>query len=183
MARFPMAALAALTVISVSSTAHAADCPPGQSFAAGGITVTGAFIPAPPRGAPTAGAYLGIANAGSGPDTLTGAESSAAQSVVLHQMSMNGNVAKMAPLAGGLAIPAGGSVTLDMMGYHLMLTGLTQPIAQGDCVAMTLHFAGAGDLPIVLPVGAMGSSAPPAASGVSVMGSGGMDMSSMSMPM
>jgi periplasmic copper chaperone A len=190
MFRFHAPALAVLLFTSASSIALADDgvisagCPTGQSFALGDLTVSGAFVRATAKGAPVAGAYLSIANAGSAPDTLTGATSLAAGSVALHQMSMSGNVMKMSPLEGGLVIPAGGSASLDPMGSHLMLTGPTQPLVEGGCVEMVLHFAHAGDLPIELNIGGLGQkSAPATQNGVSVMLSGAMDMSSMSMGM
>lgn len=184
------AALAALCVTATCGTALAHNgvmhngCAYGQSFTTGTITVTGAFIPAVPKGAPTAAAYLTIANAGDA-DSLTGA-TSAAGSIGLHKMSMEGNVMKMAAVEGSLAIPAQGTLSFDPMGYHLMMTGMTQPFAEGQCVEMVLHFAKAGDLPIELNIGAMGSKVAPTArpdgtsSPMPAMDMPSMDMGDMS---
>lgn len=101
------AALASLSVVTVAvaqSDLVATGCPSGQSFAAGPITVTGAYARATPKGAPSAGAYFTVANTGAAPDTLLGANSGAASDLALHEMKMNGNVMEMDPLAGGLAI-------------------------------------------------------------------------------
>ena len=185
----PMAAalLAAFVILSGTSFALAqsdlvvAGCPTGQSFVTGSITVAGAYARATPKGAPTAGAYFTVANAGAAPDTLVGASSGAASDLALHEMKMNGNVMEMDPLAGGVAIPAGASVSLDPMSDHLMLTGLSAPLVEGQCLKMVLHFAKAGDLPVELNIGGFGQSAPPTASpGASVMPSGAMDMDGMS---
>lgn len=163
------AALAALLVISVPSLAFAhhgvlhTGCPVSQTFTAGGITVTGAFVRATAKGAKSAGGYLTITNAGAASDTLTGAASEAATDIGVHQMKMNGDVMEMSPVEGGLAIPAGGSVVLAPGGYHLMLTGMEQQFVEGQCVEMTLHLAVAGDLPIELNVGGMGQKVPPVA--------------------
>jgi periplasmic copper chaperone A len=182
------AALAAFVAISSSSIAKAESgiepsCAYGQAFTAGAITITGAFIPATPKGAPTAAAYLRIANSGAA-DVLLGA-ASAAGSATIHQMTQNGSVMQMAPVEDGLAIPAGGAVSLDPMGYHLMLTGMPQPFVAGQCVAMVLHFAKTGDLPITLNIGGIGTTTAPTDSkpGVSVIPSGSTDMSSMAMGM
>jgi copper(I)-binding protein len=187
MTRLRIAAFAALLLVSAPAFAHEGvihtGCPTGQSFTVGGLTVTGAFIRATPKAAQSAGAYLSVSNTGPDADTLTGASSEAAGDIALHLMKMNGNVMEMSSVEGGLAIPPGGSASLDPMGYHLMLTGMGQQFVEGQCVEMTLHFAKAGDLPIELNVGSFAQSAPPASSGVSVMSSGAMDMSSMSMPM
>jgi copper(I)-binding protein len=188
MARFRLTAFAAFIALSTPAFAHEGilhdGCPTGQSFAAGGITVTGAYARATPKGAQSAGGYLTIANTGPVADTLLSVSSAAASDVGLHQMKMNGNVMEMAPLEGGLVIPPGGSVSLDPMGDHLMFTGMGQPFVEGQCVEITLHFADAGDLPVALNIGGFGQKEPPAASNnVPDNSSGDMDMSSMSMPM
>lgn len=188
MTRLRFAALAAFVLLSSPAFAHQGilhdGCPTGQSFAAGRIIVTGAYARATPKGAQSAGAYLTIANSGSAADTLTGVSSAAASDVAVHEMKMNGQVMEMAPVEGGLPIPAGGSVSLSPMGYHLMVTGMTQPFVKGQCVEMILHFTTAGDLPIQLNIGGFGQDAPPEPGpGVSVMSSGETSMSSMSMPM
>ena len=156
-------------------------CPTGQSFAANGITVTGAYIRGMVKGAQVGGAYLSIANTGSAADSLTGASSAAATDITLHQMRMNGNVMEMSAVEGGLAVPAGGSVALDPMGYHLMLTGMTQPFAEGECVQMVLHFAKAGDIAVELNVGGVAQREPPSgASSAPMEDMPGMEMSGMS---
>lgn len=188
MSTLRLAAIAASFVL-VPSLGFAADgllpsCPTGQTFTQGAISVSGAFTRATAPGAQSAGGYFTIHNAGSDADTFTGASSGAAADVAVHQMKMNGQVMEMSPVAGGLTIPPGGSVSLDPMGYHLMMTGLVGPFVTGQCVALTLHFARAGDLPVQLNIGSLAQSAPPdGESGVSIMPSGEMDMSSMSMGM
>jgi copper(I)-binding protein len=182
---FTPAALAAALCLS-SIPLALADCATGQSFTQGDITVSGAFVRATLKGAQSAGGYLTISNKGAAPDTFTGASSGAATDIDIHSMKMNGQVMEMAPVAGGLEVPAGGSVSLDPMGYHLMLTGFSQPFVQGQCVAMVLHFAKAGDLPVQFNVGGIAQKTPPGAGtapsgGVSVMPSGSMDMGSMEM--
>ncbi|HVY51963.1 MAG TPA: copper chaperone PCu(A)C [Devosia sp.] len=157
-------------------------CAVGQVFTKGAISVSGAFTRATAPHAQSAGGYFTIRNNGASADTFMGASSDAASDVALHQMKMNGQVMEMAPVAGGLEIPPGGAVSLDPMGYHLMLTGLAGPFVAGQCVALTLHFAQAGDLDIELNIGSLSQSAPPQPEAPPSQ-SGGMDMSSMSMPM
>lgn len=188
MNQFIPAALAAALCLSSIPLALGADgilpgCAIGQSFTQGDITITGAFARATLKGAPTAGGYLTISNKGAAADTLTGVSSAAASDIGIHAMKMNGQVMEMAPVEGGLEVPAGGSVSLDPAGYHLMLMGMSGPLVEGQCVAMVLHFAHAGDLPVELNIGSIAQKAPPGApaGGVSVMPSGGMDMGSMEM--
>jgi len=161
-----------------SAAGPAPSCTTGQNFTHGAITVTGAFTRATPKAAQSAGAYFTIFNAGPDADTLTGATSTAASDITLHVMKMDGNVMKMDAVDGGLAVPPGGTATLDPMGYHLMMTGLSQPFVQGQCVLMTLHFAKAGDIPIELNVGSFAQSGPPI--GDPAAASKPMNMDSMS---
>lgn len=173
------AGLLATAPASAQSDLVEAGCPTGQSFTTGPLTVTGAYARATPKGAQSAGAYFSVVNAGTAPDTLVGASSGAATDIALHEMKMTGNVMEMDALPGGLAIPAGGSVSLDPMSDHLMLTGMTAPFLEGQCLKLVLHFAKAGDLPIELNIGSLGQSAPPVGSGASAMPSA-MDMGGMS---
>lgn len=47
----------------------------------------------------------------------------------------------MSPIEGGIVIPAGGSLTLEPGSFHIMLMGVTAPIAAGDGVDITLTFS------------------------------------------
>jgi hypothetical protein len=50
---------------------------------------------------------------------------------------------KMEPVPS-LPIKAGGGVTLEPKGLHIMLEGLKQPLKLGDTFPVTLNFATAG---------------------------------------
>jgi len=47
-----------------------------------------------------------------------------------------------------LQVSAGGSVTLKPGGAHLMISGLTAPLRQGDVLKLTLRFERSGDKPV-----------------------------------
>jgi copper(I)-binding protein len=115
--------------------------------------------------APAAGGYLTIANAGSSDDTLVGAESEAAGIVQLHEMKLEGDVMRMSEAAGGIVVPAGGSVSLEPGGLHIMFMDVRTPFREGECVAVTLHFARAGDVPVVLAIGGIAAKEPPGHAG------------------
>jgi copper transport protein len=160
-------------------------CPLGQSFIAGAITVSGAYARATPPAAQSAGAYLSISNSGDADDILLSASTPAAADAMLHSTKMNGQVMEMAPMPDGLKVPAHGSAALDPMHAHLMMTGMSAPFVQGQCLEMVLHFANAGDLPIQVVVGSFGQRGPvlgdPAAAPASSEGTtGGMSMDDMS---
>jgi hypothetical protein len=110
------------------------------------MEVKNAWIRTPPPGAPTAAGYATITNHAIASDRLTGAYSSAAASVGLHEMDKQGGVMRMRPIAGGLAIGASATVTLAPDGRHLMLTGLKRPLKAGQHVRVTLQFQRAGDV-------------------------------------
>jgi hypothetical protein len=175
------AASAMLLAAPVSAAGLVQSCPTGQTFTQGDITVSGAFSRATPPNAQSAGGYLTIHNAGAADDTLLSVTSEAAKDVSIHQMKMNGNVMEMSAVENGLPVPAGGGVSLDPMGYHLMLTGMSAPLVQGQCLDMVLHFAKAGDVTVQFNIGGYAQKVPPTdGAPASSMEMSGMDMSGMS---
>jgi len=84
--------------------------------------------------------FMTIANASAQPVKLLSAESPLAGKVEIHRSAMANGVMTMRRQDDGVAIPAGGSVTFAPGGYHLMLLGLKQPLAQGQKAPVTLVF-------------------------------------------
>jgi periplasmic copper chaperone A len=136
-----------------------------ETFSIGNITVETPWTRATPGGAKVAGGYLRIVNNGSEADRLIGGTSEIAQRFEVHSMEMRDGVARMAPVEGGLEIPAGETVELAPGGYHVMLMGLERPLSEGETVAGTLVFERAGTLEISYPVAAMGVRTPPGEGG------------------
>jgi len=164
MKSFLFAAVAALT-LAAPALAHAGmshdGCPAGQTFASGDISVSAAFSRATLPGAKSAGGFMVISNAGTTPDRLIGASTEGAKLSQIHEMKMEGDMMKMGELPEGLEIPAGGSVTLAPGGYHVMLMGLVQPLRPDECLALTLQFEKAGDVPVMLSIGKPDADAAP----------------------
>ena len=96
--------------------------------------------------------YMAIRNNGKAPIVLTGASTPLAAKVSLHRTSMAGGVMRMAPVSGGLTVPPGGTATLAPAGYHMMLEGLTKPLALGQRAPMTLIFADGKKMRVELSV-------------------------------
>lgn len=119
------------------------------------ITIDEPFARATPAGAQIGAVYMTINNKTSAPDRLTGATSDVAAQVQVHEMSMDNGIMKMRELTDGLAIPAGGSVTLKPGSYHVMLIGLKKPLTGGNSFQLTLKFEKAGNISITVPVKAM----------------------------
>ena len=71
-----------------------------------------------------------------------------------------------------LPVQPGKSVTLAPGGYHIMLTGLKQPLQQGDTFPLTLNFEKAGQVTATVTVQKAGGGVP----------MGGTNMPGMQMP-
>jgi copper(I)-binding protein len=116
------------------------------------IDVHDPWARATPPGASVAGGYLRLHNSGSADDRLVAVESSAAASVEIHSMSMDGGVMRMRRLDAGLPLPAGETVALEPGGLHLMFIRPTQPFAEGAQISATLRFERAGPQVVEFPV-------------------------------
>ncbi|MGP9804633.1 copper chaperone PCu(A)C [Paracoccus sp. NSM] len=76
--------------------------------------------------------------------TLVSVASDAAERVELHTHLEEDGVMKMVHVEEGLPIPAGETRLLERGGDHVMLLGLTQPLADGDVVRLSLDFGDCG---------------------------------------
>jgi copper(I)-binding protein len=131
-----------------------------ETFTAGSIEISNPWARATPKGASVGGAYMTITNNGTEPDRLVGASSPVAKQAEVHQMSMDKGVMSMRPVRGGLEIKPGQTVVFNPESFHLMLTGLKQPLGQGERVRATLDFAKAGKVDLELVVESMGAQGP-----------------------
>jgi copper(I)-binding protein len=169
-----VAALAATILLAASAPAGAAmagmampdDPAPaaagnaGFAVKLGDLSISKGFVRAMLPGQPTGGGYFTVSDAGKTADTLLGASSPIAGSVTLHEMKMNGDVMEMRALPQGIPVPAGGTVKLAPNGFHLMFERVTVPFKLTDMVPVTLTFAKAGKVDIVLPVAPLGAAGP-----------------------
>ncbi len=135
----------------------------------GALRIEQPWSRATPRAAPVAGGYLKITNTGAEPDRLVSVATPVAGKPSIHEMTMDGGVMKMRPLAAGLAIGAGASVELKPGGYHLMFEDLKGGLTEGQTFRATLVFEKAGRIDVefaVLGMGATSGAAAPAAAGM-----------------
>jgi hypothetical protein len=151
--RIPLAA-AALALAAFVQAAPAAD------YKAGTIEIDHPFTVVPPRGASVAAGYMTLVNTGSAPDRLVSASAQAARKVDIHEMTMTDGVMKMRPIQNGVEVKPGQTVELKSGSYHLMLTGLKQPLKLGDKIKGTLTFEKAGQVDIEYTVEGMRGAAP-----------------------
>ena len=138
----------------------------------GSVSVISPWARATPAGAAAAAIYLTLEAHTA--DKLVSVSTPAAKQAELHTMSMEGGVMKMRALPNGIDLPAGEKVTLKPGGMHIMLTGLTGPLKEGENVPLTLNFAKSAAQQVSVPVQKVGAMEP--------AGSGGA-MGGMKMPM
>ena len=146
--------LAVLATLALAPTLAAA-----RDFTAGTLIIEHPWARATPGNAPVGGGYLTIDNKGSAPDRLLGGSFEASNGFEVHTMAMDGGVMTMRP-TGPLEIPAGGTVTLDPAGKHIMFTGLKRGLKKGETVGGTLTFEHAGTVPVTFEVEAIGAKGP-----------------------
>lgn len=98
------------------------------------------------------GAFMAIDNPGEDDVTLTGAASPVAGKVEIHEMAMVDGSMVMRKVEGGLTVEAGYGQVLMPGGNHVMLMGLTEELAAGDEVDLTLEFSDGSTEELTVPV-------------------------------
>ena len=128
--------------------------------AASALAVHAAWARATPPGAGTAAVYLTIVG-GPERDRLVSVSTTRASLAQVHSIINEAGMTRMRE-AASVTIPAGESIVLAPQGMHIMLMGLTQPLAAGERFTLTLEFAAGGkhDVTVaVLPPTATGPAA------------------------
>ena len=101
-------------------------------------------------------AYMTIDNRGAGDDRLIGVEATAPARAMLHVSESSGGISRMREMGAGLALPAGTAVQLKPAGTHVMITGLSGPLREGDVMMLRLRFEKSGPRDVDVHVGAEG---------------------------
>lgn len=143
--RLPSASSVIVVGLLVGALAAGCTSSTGSSATSGpasGPTVSGAWVRPGPEGGNTAG-YM-VITGGSAGDALVSASTSVAMTTQIHETSKDSQgMVGMHPVAS-IDVPAGGTVTLEPGGYHVMMMGLTKALAAGDTVQIDLTFQNAG---------------------------------------
>jgi copper(I)-binding protein len=149
-------AISCLTLAPVAAAAHDhGEAAGGPLAEIGDLIIGDGFARAVGPRAQSGAGYFTVTNEGDEPDILVAAESPAAERVEIHTHVLDETgVARMVELAEGIEIPAGETVTLEPGGLHVMFMGLTDAWDPEAGIAVTLVFAEAGEVEIVLPVAA-----------------------------
>lgn len=146
---FALAAAAALALAGCATTTP--DQAAGPTTAGQSVTITDAWVKAADEG--MSAAFGELANNGDADVTLVSATSTASTSMQLHETVDNGSGSMvMQEKDGGFTIPAGGALTLEPGGNHLMLMGLVGPLQVGDEVDLTLTLADGTSVDATVPV-------------------------------
>lgn len=136
--------IACTTLITTPVLAH--------DYSQGDVRVDHPWSRPTPPGTTMGVGYMSISNTGGSDIVLVGARTPRADRVSIHRSSIRDGVMRMAPVKGGLAIPAGTTVEMKPHSYHLMLENLGSPLREDETVPLTLSFEGAEDMEVDLNV-------------------------------
>lgn len=135
-------ALAALTFICSTIPGFA------QEYKIGNLEIDHPKARATLPGSPVSGGYMTIRNSGKETDRLLAVEVDFAGKTEIHEMSVENDVMKMRQMPDGIEIPAGGEVSLEPGGYHVMFMSLNEQLKKGEKRKATLIFEKAGKLDV-----------------------------------
>lgn len=136
----PMLALALVAAMPPSATA--------EPVCLGDLVIEDAWARATEPGAKVGAAYLVVRNEGDRDDRLAGGEAVFAGRVEVRTMAMPGGNLRLRRLYDGVAVPAGGVVTLEPGGYQLTFIDLHQPLLEGEHCTVRLRFVEAGEVDV-----------------------------------
>jgi len=126
-------------------------------YKAGSLDISDPWSRTTPKGSSVAVGYMKIKNSGTTPDRLISGSSDVASKFEVHEMRMEGGVAKMRPVKGGLEITLGKPAELMLVFFQVMFVGLILPVSAGHHFKATLVFEKAGTVNVDYDVRAMGS--------------------------
>ena len=119
-----------------------------------GVHVENAYAMTAGPGAMSGAVFFEIVNHSTeSADRLIAVSSDVAQRVELHTHLIDANgVARMVEVEDGFAVAPGETHVLARGGDHVMLMGLTRPLADGDTFALRLVFEREGEMVVEVPV-------------------------------
>jgi len=133
----------------------------GPSLAQDALKVEQPWARATAASAKNGAAYLQVVNGGPAVDRLLSASSPVAARTELHTHLHEDGVMKMRQVAA-VELPPGATVTFAPGGLHVMLLGLTAPLAQGATFPLTLNFEKGGSRTVTVKVESAGARGPAA---------------------
>lgn len=111
------------------------------ALACPGFEAQGAYAISATPMSPTGAAFMQITNTGNTDCHIADARSDIAMRTELHtHIAGDNGVMRMVHVEEGFALPAGGGVSLERGGHHVMFMGLTAPLQQDQVFDVTLVF-------------------------------------------
>lgn len=104
-------------------------------------------------------AYVAFRNMGKSTDRLIGIRSPVARRAELHTHTMDKGIMRMRPLKA-IEVHPGAPAVMRPGGDHIMLMGLTRKLKRGETFPITLRFAHAGEVTVMVTVAGPGASGP-----------------------
>ncbi len=137
--RFPLPLLLVVAGLAACGPRVVDSADPCAAATGEGVSVVEAWARPAAKGA-TSAVYATICNRGTAADALIGASSAAAGAVELHESTRSETgVASMATLAR-LALPSGGTASLQPGAAHVMLIGLKDAAESDSKISVTFTF-------------------------------------------
>ena len=103
------------------------------------LVIDGAWVRATPPNRDVTAGYLVIRNRSDQPRELLSVETPAAEYTELHTMRQVDDMMEMKKIER-LVVPPRGEAILEPGGNHIMLFGVSDPLAEGEEISFTLRF-------------------------------------------
>ncbi len=104
------------------------------------LEFTNVWTREPAVGQPNAAIYGTVTNTGATDVTITGASVEVTDRVELHEVVMDDGLMTMQQRDGGFVVPAGGSLTMEPGGLHIMVFGIDAETYPSDALDVTFTF-------------------------------------------
>jgi copper(I)-binding protein len=112
----------------------------GDTATSADLEFTDVWTRQPAAGQPNAAVYGTVTNTGGTDVTITGASVEISDRVELHEVLMDDGLMTMQERDGGFVVPAGGSITLEPGGLHVMVFGIDADTYPTDALDVTFSF-------------------------------------------
>ncbi len=130
-----------------------------EEYRIANLLITKAWARATPGVSKTAAVFLTLQNTGGRSDQLVGVATPVAKRATLHGTRTEDNIVYMIPITT-VEVRAGRPVFLRPGAMHIMLMGLNRIFHEGSVFPMTLRFAKAGPVDILITVAGIGAMGP-----------------------
>ena len=117
------------------------------------ITIDNAWVRPSIGNLPNSAGYMTIHNGGNGLDRLINISGEIADRIEIHVHSKDGDIMRMRKVSDGVVVPAGGEVSFEPGGFHIMILGVRHKLIAGDHIELKLQFENSGAMTVPFKVG------------------------------